>query len=222
MKQFIVGLLIIVAGDAIGQSLPIIQMDGKSDKPFVFMVSGDGGSKGFTLSLANAIHGKGYSLALMDAKTYFWSKKTPEETTSAIAAYVAKQLAADRNRKWIIAGYSFGADIAPFVVNRLPDTLKQRLQNVILLSPSTSTDFEIHLSDMLGIGKKRSMDVIQEINKLTAENVVLLRGKDEDTFPVGNIKLTRFRFDALKGDHHFGGDYNAVADHITASIPSQL
>ncbi len=194
--------------------LPLKEQLSQTNKPFVFFVSGDGGLKGFTVSLCNAIHDKGYSIASLDAHSYFWDKKTPEQTAEAIAGYLSNALRSRVNHHWVMIGYSFGADITPFVVNRLPDSLKSQLTDVVLLSPSTSTDFEIHLSDMLGIGKKRSMDVVTEINRLGNQKTTTLFGEDESGFPVSQIKLANHHSDIIKGGHHFDGDFAAVAEKI--------
>jgi len=200
-------------------ALQTLEFDGTADKPLVIMVSGDGGLKGFTVSLARAIHDKGYAVTLIDARSYFWQKKTPEETTAAISACVAKKLSPGNDRRWVMVGYSFGADITPFVINRLPDSLKSRLTTgPVLLSPSTSTDFEIHLSDMFGIGGKRSMDVISEINRMGEMNVSVLAGDDEQDFPVEKIKLPHFHHELIRGGHHYDGDYRMVAERVCGVI----
>ncbi|HEX2848006.1 MAG TPA: AcvB/VirJ family lysyl-phosphatidylglycerol hydrolase [Chitinophagaceae bacterium] len=198
--------------------LPLKEQLTTTDKPFVFLVSGDGGVKGFTASLCTALHDRGYSIASLDAHAYFWDKKTPEQTASAIAGYLTTALQSRTNHHWVMIGYSFGADITPFVVNRLPDSLKNQLTDVVLLSPSTSTDFEIHLSDMLGIGKKRSMDVVAEINRLGNQKTAILFGEDESGFPVSQIKLAKYHSDVIKGGHHFDGNFQAVAEKITTII----
>ncbi|PZR24721.1 MAG: virulence factor family protein [Citrobacter freundii] len=217
-KLFIFLFLLTIVKGYSQTTLPILELDGKTDKPFIVMISGDGGAKGFTVSLVRAIHDRGYAIALIDARSYFWQKKTPEETTAAISSYISGKLSAANDHRWAMVGYSFGADITPFVVNRLPDSLRSRLTASVLLSPSTSTDFEIHLSDMLGIGKKRSMDVIREINRMGDLHVSIIGGDDESGFPFSQIKLSHFHQELVKGDHHYGGDFRMVGEKVCEEI----
>ena len=49
----------------------------------------------------------------------------------------------------ILIGYSFGADVLPFIVNRLPDDLRKRIASVNLLGLSTEATFEIHVADWI-------------------------------------------------------------------------
>src|SRR4030095_8505034 len=100
------------------------------------------------------------------------------------------------------------ADVIPFIVNKLPDLLKKKLVCVILLSPSTTTDFEIHWSDLLGSNKKRSMDVVAEINRMGNYKTVTLFGSDEHGFPVKSIKLPNYINEKLPGGHHYDGDFD--------------
>jgi type IV secretory pathway VirJ component len=177
-------------------------------KPFVFYISGDGGLNSFSTSVCQTIFSKAYSITALNAKSYFWDKKTPEQAAADISSYLTKKVPADA--KIVLIGYSFGADVLPFIVNRLPDAIKHKLNSVILLSPSTSTDFEIHWSDMLGGNKKRKMDVVSEINKLNVPKTSTLFGSDEKEFPIKNIQLKNYSNAYLPGGHHFEGNTDEV------------
>lgn len=182
-----------------------------SQTPLVFLISGDGGFNSFTTNLCTAINNAGYSITALSGKSYFWDKKTPQQTTTDIENYIKSQLQTRKNKEFILIGYSFGADVAPFVVNLLADSNKKQLQSLILLSPSTSTDFEVHLSDMFGKPKKRSMDVVAEINKLGAQKTTLIFGDDEDDFPKKEIVLKNVVITSLAGGHHYDGNTTEVA-----------
>ena len=52
----------------------------------------------------------------------------------------------------ILVGYSFGADVVPFLVNRLPSGLLPLVRSVALLGLSETAEFEFHLSDWIGHG----------------------------------------------------------------------
>ena len=184
------------------------------EKPLVLFICGDGGINAFTTGLCNTMNTAGYSIAVLNSKSYFWSKKTPEETTSDISDFLEKELQNRANRQFILAGYSFGADIIPFIINRLPVNLKTELVSVVLLSPSGSTDFEVHYSDMLGIGKKRDMDVISEVNRMGSVKIAALFSSDDHIFPPNDIYLKNYSTETLPGGHHFEGNSNQVANSM--------
>jgi type IV secretory pathway VirJ component len=187
-------------------TLPVKEWSSSSAAPVVLYITGDGGINSFSTDLCNALQQGGYSVTAVNAKSYFWDKKTPEQTVADIKNYLAPRFSKRINQQLVLVGYSFGADVMPFIVNKLPDELKSRLMSVVLLSPSTSTDFEIHLWDMFGGSKKRSMDVVAEINRMGTIKTTTIFGADEDDFPVKNITLKNYSNLYLPGGHHFGGN----------------
>src|SRR6476620_103926 len=199
-----------LAADVTAQnSLPVKTWIGHSDSCILF-ISGDGGLNSFSNSLCERINGAGYTLWAIDARSYFWEKKTPQETAADILLFLREHLARKNNFSLSLIGYSFGADVLPFIVNRFPDSMKQKITSAILLSPSRTTDFEIHWSDILGGSIKRNMDVLTELNKMTSvKKVAVLFGNEEVSLPVNAIHLTNCTVEKLPGGHHF--DRNTVA-----------
>lgn len=187
-------------------ALPLKEWPADGTAPLVLFISGDGGLNNFSTALCNGLHNAGYSVAALNAQAYFNDKKTPEQATADITRYLTTQLARRKNQQLVLIGYSFGADVLPFIVNRLPGELGRKCSLAVLLSPSTSTDFETHWSDMLGINRKRSMDVLAEINKMTVKQVVTFFGESEKDFPVQSITLHNYRNGFLPGGHHYDGD----------------
>lgn len=200
-------LLAVVA--QVTNKLPLKEWNSTADKPLIFYVSGDGGYTGFSENICTAINKTGYKITALNSKSYFDDKKTPEQTTNDIIAYLNTEFSKRKNQQWVLAGYSFGADIVPFVVNILPDSLKKKLVSVVLLSPSTSTDFETHIWDMLGGKKKRSKDVVAEINKMRTLKTAIISESEAD-FPVNDVKLKNYSYYKLAGGHHFEGNANEV------------
>jgi len=204
-------LLIQISLSAQTTDLPVKEWTAATQNPFVLYISGDGGLNSFSTGLCNAINKSGYSITAINAKAYFWEKKTPEQVATAISIYLQKALQKNSNQQFVLAGYSFGADVLPFIVNKLPDQLRKKLLSVVLLSPSTSTDFEVHWSDMLGTNKKRSMDVVAEINRMGQQKTATIFGSDETDFHVSSIKLKNYTNEILPGGHHFDGNSSEVA-----------
>jgi type IV secretory pathway VirJ component len=208
--SFILNLVITVVS-AQGTKLPLKEWNSFADRPLVFYISGDGGYTSFSDSLCGRVNKAGYKVTALNSSSYFSDKKTPQQTTKDIVNYLNSEFSKRKNQQFVIAGYSFGADIVPFVVNDLPDSVKKKMVSILLLSPSTSTDFEIHVWDMLGGKKKRSMDVVVEINKMGLQKTVIISGTDEDDFPLNTIKLKNFNNEKLPGGHRYDGNTTEVA-----------
>ena len=191
--------------------LPLKELNSSADKPLVFYISGDGGYTSFSEDVCKAINKAGYKITSLNSKSYFDDKKNPQQTTDDIVKYLNDQFNKRKDQQFILIGYSFGADITPFVVNLFPDSIKKKLISVILLSPSTSTDFETHVWDKLGLKKKRSMDVVTEVNKLGAMKTTIIFGNDDVDFPINSIKLKNYSYELLPGGHHYEGNTDEVA-----------
>ncbi len=195
-------------------TLPVKEWPSQNSTPFILYVSGDGGFNSFSTTLCSKINKAGYELTAVNAKTYFWEKKTPEQTSEAISSYLQKKFEERHNQQLVLIGYSFGADVMPFIVNRLNAGLKNKLISVILISPSTSTDFEIHWADMFGGNAKRNMDVVAEINKMEVPKTTTFFGQDEKDFPVKDIELKNYRNQVLPGGHRFDGHTDQLAQEL--------
>lgn len=201
------------------QNLPIKEWTTNSqDKPLIFYLSGDGGMNNFSTGLCEALHDKGFDVSALNSKSYFWDKKTPQKTADDINNFLTKKLSGRKNQQIILIGYSFGADVLPFILNRIPKDIDNKILVSFLMASSGNTDFEIHWSDIFGGHTKRSMDVVSEINKLTDEKIVILSASNDKTLAVNKITLKRFTREVLPGGHHFDGDTKEVAKVILNDI----
>ena len=103
-------------GNAAAQDFPVKEWASTSqDKPLVFYLSGDGGLNKFSNSLCDGINMKGYEVVELNSKSYFWDKKTPEQTAIDVNNYLIEKMAGRKNQQVIMIGYSFGADVLPFI-----------------------------------------------------------------------------------------------------------
>ena len=187
-------------------------------KPVIFYISGDGGWNDFSTSLVAAVHAKGYTVASLNAKSYFWEKRTPEEAAAAIGNYITSVIRPKAAQPIVLVGYSFGADVVPFIVKKMPADVSGKCRAVVLLSPSSSTDFEIHISELLGWGKKRKMDVVAAVNELTDIRISAVFGDDEKEFPITEIHNHHFLYRHLPGGHHYESNMNMVAAAVIAGF----
>ncbi|MGN7787020.1 AcvB/VirJ family lysyl-phosphatidylglycerol hydrolase [Niabella sp. 22666] len=194
-------------------TLPIKDWKGKQDSCMVLYISGDGGFNSFSDSFCSGINRTGINVLAIDAKSYFWKRKTPEQTTTDIEKYISAILKR-KDQQFVMIGYSFGADVTPFIVNRFSPEIKKKLNSVILLSPSPSTDFEVHLNYFLGADKKLNMDVVKEINMMTLKKKIVLCGEDEDEFPPNGVKLKNCMVQKLPGGHHYDENMDLLIKRV--------
>jgi type IV secretory pathway VirJ component len=174
-----------------------------SDTPIALLISGDGGWYGFEQSIADALAKAGIPTIGLDSKKYFWNRRTPEETASDISRTLMRYCDEWGKKKMLLIGYSLGAEIVPFIVTRLSDQMKSQVTSV-LLSPETNTDFEIHISNMLGMGNRQNTyNVTQEIIKMQAVPTLIIYGEGEKSKVPELLKGTSIKVSLIPGDHHY-------------------
>ncbi|WP_018629419.1 AcvB/VirJ family lysyl-phosphatidylglycerol hydrolase [Niabella aurantiaca] len=191
-------------------ALPLKSWRGNDKMPLVLYISGDGGLNSFTGDFCKGVNQLGYTVMAVNSRSYFWNKKTPEQAAAELTTCLEEQFSGRPSQQLLIVGYSFGADVTPFILNRLGRAVKSRVFRTVLMAPSSTTDFVIRVADMWGSSKKRSMDVVAEINRAAGQRIVAILPGDDGEFPVQAVKLGSFKAVVLKGGHHFGGDTAAL------------
>jgi len=205
-----------VFSNSIEDNLPltIVPSTRKTDLPFVFMISGDGGWTSFDQSLAQAFADQGLPVIGLDAQKYFWKAKTPEGAAAEISKAITKYSMELGKDKFILAGYSFGASIVPFIGNRLPLSLKPKLKTVASLSPDESADFEIHIADMLNFDGDHPYNVIAEFKKLKGTPSICIFGSGEGNEISDRFRKAGIEVGIIPGNHHFNDDFQRIVKEV--------
>ena len=196
--------------------LPTIHWNGDAKKPLVFYISGDAGFSTFTKNMGNDFSKKGYETYALNTRKYFWQQKTPNEAATAVQNFLKSKINSRANPHVLLVGFSFGADVTPFIYNRLQDSVKAAVQKVFIIGPSKSNDFKIHLTEYFGMEPKGSLQVIPEINKIKNVPVeVILSDFEFSHFPYSQITLKNdYKMVHLPGDHHYNGKTGMLTGFI--------
>ena len=118
-----------------------------------------------------------------------------------------------------MVGYSFGANVVPFIANKLSENLKGLLSGIYCLSPNEKADFEIHISDMLGIaGQEEIYKVPEEIKEAKQFKTVCVFGEDEDKTLRGRFEEAGAKVNTVPGNHHYNNNPAAAATVIVKDV----
>src|SRR5258706_8787787 len=163
-------------------SLPLYEVQTTGvPKGLIFYVTGDGGWNSFSKDLCSSLARNGFDVVAMDSKKYFWNERDPVVFASDICTIISHYQHKWAVNDWILVGYSFGADVAPFALSRVNRTLLRLPKACLLLHPSTSTDFEVKVLDMLSMASmERKYDVVAEIQKSPCPTLCIIP-QDEPT-----------------------------------------
>ena len=150
---------------------------------------------------------------------YFGHRRTPEEVVDDLAAIIERYTEAWSHPRVLLIGYSFGAGVLPFAVNRLPEPLRERIAQVSLLGLGPRAEFEVHITDWLGTGPDpEDPAVIPEVRRLDPARVQCFYGRREEDTACTNPALAGAERIETEGGHHFDGDYVGLARRILAGL----
>ena len=204
-----------VTGTASLSGLPLteVPVQKPGDDRLVVMLSGDGGWAALDRGVSAKFAARGIATVGLDSLSYFWKKRTPAETAAAVAGIIEWYTQHWNKRRVILFGYSFGADVLPFIVNRLPPPVQARIDRVVLAGPGPRAAFEFHLTNWLSDAPADGLPVADEIRRMPAVRAICLYGTDEGSASVcPELKNTTVLLRELPGDHHFNDDYASVAE----------
>ena len=151
----------------------------------------------------------------ISAAHYFWKQRTADGTGQDLTRILKHYLAAWHKEKVVLVGYSQGADIVPFMVNRLPADLRARVAVVGLIGPDPNAQFRLHPDAwMSGRAVEPDLPVAPEIARLTGLKVIcVLAEKEIDSLcpKLDSKVVVQFK---VPGSHDFAGQASALAEHF--------
>jgi type IV secretory pathway VirJ component len=197
--------------------LPLAEVPGTAATDlFAVLLTGDGGWAGLDRAVAAALASRGIGVVAIDSLRYFWSPRTPDGLAADLERVIRHYAAQWKKGRLLLIGYSQGADVLPFAVNRLPVATRQLVARAAFINPGQRASFEFHLANWVR-GDADGPPVPPEISRVDVD-VLCLYGQDESNSACPAARSSHVRALALPGGHHFDGDYAALADRIMAGL----
>jgi type IV secretory pathway VirJ component len=197
--------------------LPIIEVPASStaeaSDAFAIIMSGDGGWAGLDQDIAAALSARGIPVVGLDSLRYYWTARTPDSVAADTDRMIRYYLTHFGKKRALLVGYSQGADVLPFAVNRLPDTTKAYVALMAILGMSEHALFEFHVSSWISDATSGPA-TLPEVNRITGMPVLCIYGEDEHDSLCPKLDPAKFNVVKVKGGHHFDGNYAALADDI--------
>jgi type IV secretory pathway VirJ component len=204
-----------VAGASEVSDLPLAEVHagGGTVEQFALLLTGDGGWAGLDQELAARLAANGVPTVALNSLKYFWTQRTPDRTAQDVARMMRHYLAAWHAQRVLLIGYSFGADVLPFVMNRLPPELRARAASVSLLGIDAHASFEVHVAEWVG-GAEGGPPTRPELAELKDVPVLCIYGEGETDSICPQMPRGTVTPEQIGKGHHFSGDYALLADRI--------
>jgi type IV secretory pathway VirJ component len=204
-----------VAQSAGLKDLPLVEVVAPQPaRVFAVMFSGDGGWASMDRAIAAALQSHGVSVVGINAMKYLWRTRTPEGVGADLDRIVRHYLEAWKSDSVVVIGYSRGAGVVPFMLNRMGGDVRSRVLLVALLGAEHTVGFTFRFSELVTtLSRKGQLPVMPEIEKLGETPLVCFYGADESDTLCPELKPPH-RIVRLPGGHHFDGNYAAIGERI--------
>lgn len=180
------------------------------------LITGDGGWRAIDRGIASGLSARGIDVVGLVSPDYFSSRRTPDESACTLLRIIERYSLQWRAPNVIVCGYSRGAGVVPFMLNRLPPRWGRRVRLAVLIGLDRTIDFEVTPFDLLRENAPHEVPVRGEIEQLlrrprAAPRVLCIYGRrDRDSLcpELDPLLVTRI---GEPGGHHFSGSYDELA-----------
>jgi type IV secretory pathway VirJ component len=201
-------------------ALPVIEVAPQSGVPpadsFAIIMSGDGGWAGLDQDIAAALSARGMPVVGLDSLRYYWTARTPEGLAADTDRMIRYYMARFNKSRVLLVGYSQGADVLPFAVNRLPAATRAHVALTAILGMSEHALFEFHVSSWIS-DDNSGPATLPEVDRITGMPVLCIYGEDEKDSLCPKLDAKKNIVVKVKGGHHFDGNYAGLAQEIIAA-----
>lgn len=199
------------------KGVPLVEVPAATQAPgrdeMAVLLSGDGGWAVTDKGLAASLSKGGIPVVGWNALRYFIRRKKPDQVGRDLERVLRVYLPLWHKEKVILIGYSFGADVMPFMVTRLPPDLAEKVSLIVLMGPTGTADFHFHPSEWLRKPSDDSLPMLPELEKLRGREILCAYGrKEKDSFCLHLDGLAHLL--VRPGGHIVGKDYGPVAEWI--------
>lgn len=214
-----------ISSDNSDSELPLIEVTALGNSTennlpdtMVVLLTGDGGWAEIDKSVAKIFAEKGIPTIALDSLSYFWKTRTPVDTAKDLDTTINIYREKWHKQKVILIGYSFGADVLPFIANKLSTETQSNISLIALLGMGKTAAFKFRLSSWINADSSENrLPILPELQNMAWANSVCVYGVDD---PESNCTATAalgVRVIAMSGDHHFDKKYDELVQHLINS-----
>jgi type IV secretory pathway VirJ component len=125
--------------------LPLLKFEARVNKKnfFVLFFPGDGGWRDVVDYISKHLADNGINVVGFNTIPYFNNLKSPEKIAIDIERIITNFSAIWKIDSVVLGGYSFGAEILPFIYNHLDSITKKKVKKILMLASSNMADFKV-------------------------------------------------------------------------------
>jgi type IV secretory pathway VirJ component len=207
------------AATEVSKTLPLVEYPvAGAPRVLAVIYSGDGGWRDIDKQIGEALAARGIPVVGLGSLRSFWNEKSPEDVARELAEIITQYNEAWHTDEVLLVGYSFGASILPFAINRLPDDVRATVKQVSLLGLGSMAAFKFSITEWIGVDSRDHKPVLPELVQLNPSLVQCFYGSDEQDTLCKDDAASPFEVIQMSGGHHFGGDYGTIVDRVVTGL----
>lgn len=195
------------------KDLPLIEVRAtpSSKQTLILFISGDGGWGGTESNMSKDFTHYGLPVVGLNTARYFLHKQNPDDIARDVDRVLEFYGAAWHKTRYILIGYSFGADVLPFVYNRLPETTKQKVSTLALMGPEAAAQFQLNVGYFFS---NEGQPVLPELVRIQGPALYCFYGKTETDSLCPKLTATHAILISRTGGHRVEKDYNGLLNPL--------
>ena len=199
------------------RDLPLVEVPVRGEPAgglIAVLLTADGGWATLDRGVAAGLAADGVPVVGWSSLDYYRTQRTPETASADLARVLRHYLEAWDGRRVLLVGYSFGADVLPLLVNRLPADLRARVAGVALIGLSADAVFEFHASEWVGLVRGRRYPTLSETRRLGDLPLLCIYGEEDRDEACGRLGMANARVVAIASGHRMGPVAAAVGEAV--------
>ncbi|KIH81708.1 AcvB/VirJ family lysyl-phosphatidylglycerol hydrolase [Pseudomonas batumici] len=208
---------------------------------FAIFYSGDAGWGFVEQQLSQPLNEHGIAVLGIDTKAYFWNGRSPESAVNDLSQLITHYREHwHKSHVWLI-GYSFGANVLPSLIERLPAEERSHVLALTLLGPTQDIFFEVELENYMrqswlrtqakrlrnAVLPVRHYDALPPLNNLRQQLPIAcyfgtspsIREADRSLCETARLP-SWIKATAYPGGHNFGDVFQPVAAQMLRDVTS--
>ncbi|HSP06256.1 MAG TPA: AcvB/VirJ family lysyl-phosphatidylglycerol hydrolase, partial [Acidobacteriota bacterium] len=209
-----------LAAPAVVPDMTLIEYPSQEKDTMAIILSGDGGWVDLGRDLGDYLVSKKYAVVGFDTLQYYWNQRDPDSSANDMNRVIHGYLSAWKKQRVLLIGYSYGADVLPFMLRKMPAETRKRVAGVALIGPATKTQFEFNVSELeRNPGPLTGQPLQPELKHLKDTSVLCIGGFNERESLCRHIrnsklKIPNLEIKMLETGHGFGNNPGSLADYI--------
>ncbi len=199
-----------------GLGLPLEYRWADHARAAMIFLSGDGGWATLDDRVSSYLAAHGVSVVGISSLKYFWSQKTPEQAGRDVRGMA--EILGETRVPIFVGGYSFGAEVSPFILATWADSARRGVAGEVLIAPGETASFEVSPLDWVFRAKATPRRVADAVRSLHIPTICVAGQQEAARDTACDDLGTAAESVRLPGSHHFNGKYDDVAKAVLTFI----